>query len=70
MLGSINMLDFESVASFLGRFPEIGYDLAVIEEIVDPLFMMRTTLRYFSKPWGPFVRGIVSREVIPTWERL
>jgi hypothetical protein len=24
----------------------------------------------FTKLWGPFVRGIISREVIPTWERM
>jgi hypothetical protein len=24
----------------------------------------------FTKPWGPFVRRIVSREVMPTWERM
>jgi hypothetical protein len=32
--------------------------------------MVRTTLNNFTKPWGPFVRGIVAREVMPTWERL
>jgi hypothetical protein len=24
----------------------------------------------FTKRWGPFVRGIVSREVMPTWDRM
>jgi hypothetical protein len=24
----------------------------------------------FTKPWGPFIRGIVAREVMPTWERM
>jgi hypothetical protein len=24
----------------------------------------------FTKPWGPFVWGIVAREVMPTWERM
>jgi hypothetical protein len=24
----------------------------------------------FTKPWGPFVCGIVAREVMPTWERM
>jgi hypothetical protein len=37
---------------------------------VDPDFMVRTTLNNFTKPWGSFVRGIVAREVMPTWERL
>jgi hypothetical protein len=37
---------------------------------VDPNFMVRTTLNSFSEPWGSFVQGIVSQEVMPTWERL
>jgi hypothetical protein len=37
---------------------------------VDPDSMVRTTLNNFTKPWGPFVHGIVSREVMPTWERM
>jgi hypothetical protein len=32
--------------------------------------MVRTTLNRFTKPWGPFVHGIVSREAMPTWERM
>jgi hypothetical protein len=24
----------------------------------------------FTKPWGAFIRGIVAREVMPTWERM
>jgi hypothetical protein len=64
------MLDSESVSSLLGRFTEIRDELAVVGEIVDPGFMVRTALNSFSKPWGPLVRGIVAREVMPTWERL
>jgi hypothetical protein len=44
--------------------------LAAVKEIVDPDFLVRTTLNNFSKPWGSFVRGIIAREVMPTWERL
>jgi hypothetical protein len=69
-LRSIQMLDSESVTSFLGRFTQIRDELAAVGEIVDPDFMVRTTLNNFTKPWGPFVRGIVAREVMPTWERL
>jgi hypothetical protein len=32
--------------------------------------MVRTALNSFTKPWGPFVRGIVARKVMPTWERM
>jgi hypothetical protein len=64
------MLDFETVTSYLGRFTQIRDELAAVGEIVDPTFLVRTTLNNFSKPWGSFVRGIVSREVMPTWERI
>jgi hypothetical protein len=32
--------------------------------------MVRTALNSFTKPWGPFVRDIVARKVMPTWERM
>jgi hypothetical protein len=31
---------------------------------------VRQALNSFTKPWGPFVRGIVAREALPTWERM
>jgi len=64
-LRSIKILDSESVTSFLGRFTEIRDELAAVGEIVDPSFMVRIALNNFSKPWGPFVQGIVAQEVIP-----
>jgi hypothetical protein len=69
-LMSIQMLDFKTMTSYLGRFTQIRDELATVREIVDPEFLVRTTLNSFSKPWGSFVRGIVAREVMPTWERL
>ena len=65
-LRSIQMLDFEIVTSYLGRFTQIKDELAAVREIVDPDFLVRTTLNNFSKPWGSFGRGIVAREVMPT----
>jgi hypothetical protein len=64
------MLDFESVTSSLGIFTQIRDELVVVGEIVDPDFLVRTVLNIFSKPWVSFVRGIVSWEVMPNWERL
>jgi hypothetical protein len=69
-LKGIQMLNSESVTSYLGRFTQIRDELAVVEEIVDPNFLVRTALNGFSKPWGSFVRGIVAQELIPSWERL
>jgi hypothetical protein len=44
--------------------------LAAFGEIVDPDVCMRTALNGFSKHLGSFVRGIVEREAMPSWERL
>jgi hypothetical protein len=64
------MLEDESVTSFLGRYTQIRDDLGVIGEAVYPNSMVKTTLNNFTKPWGPFVCVIFSREVMPTWERM
>jgi hypothetical protein len=69
-LRGIHMLKSESVTSFLGRYTQIKDELGVVGEVVEPNSMVRTTLNNFTKPWGPFVRGIVAREVMPTWERM
>ena len=69
-LQSIQMLDFKMVTSYPGRFTQIRDELAAVKEIVDPDFLVRTALNSFSKPWGSFVRDIVSQKVMPTWERL
>jgi hypothetical protein len=53
------MLNSELLTSYLGRFTQICDELATVREIVDPEFLVRTTLNGFSKPWGSFVRGIV-----------
>jgi hypothetical protein len=49
-LRSIQMLDFETVTSYLGIFTQIRDELAAVEEIVNPEFLVRTTLNNFSKP--------------------
>jgi hypothetical protein len=54
-LRGIQMLNSESITSYLGRFSHIRDELATVEEIVDPDFMLRTTLNNFSKPWGSFL---------------
>jgi hypothetical protein len=69
-LRGIRMLEDESVTSFLGRYTQIRDELGAVGEVVDPNSMVRTTLNSFTKPWGPFVRDIVAREVMPTWERM
>jgi hypothetical protein len=64
------MLKDELVTSFLGIYTQIRDELGVIVGVVDPKSMVRTNLNIFTKPWGPFVHGIFSKEVMPTWERM
>jgi hypothetical protein len=69
-LRGIRMLKDESVTSFLGRYTQIRDELGAVIEVVEPNSLVRQALNSFTKPWGPFVRGIVAREVMPTWERI
>jgi hypothetical protein len=69
-LRGICMLKSESVTSFLGRYTQIRDELGAVGEVVDPDSMVRIALNNFTKPWGPFVRDIVAKEIMPTWERL
>ena len=64
------MLKDESVTSFLGRYTQIKDELGAVGEVVDPNSLVRQAMNRFTKPWGPFVRGIVAREVMLTWERM
>jgi hypothetical protein len=64
------MTKIDSVASFLMRFSQIRAELEVVGEVVDPSELVRTTLIGFSKPWESFVRDIVAREHMPSWEAM
>jgi hypothetical protein len=59
-LRGIQMLKSKSVTSYLGRFTQIRDELAVVREIVDPDFMVRTTLNNFSKSPDTSLIGQVS----------
>jgi hypothetical protein len=65
-LKCICMLKDELVTSFIGHYTHIRDDLASFEEVVNPNSLVRKAMNSFTKLWGPFVRGIVSREVMPT----
>jgi hypothetical protein len=69
-LRGIRMLKDESVTSFLGRYTQIRDELAAVGEVVNPNSLVRQAMNSFTKPWGPFVQGIVAREIMPTWERM
>jgi hypothetical protein len=69
-LRSIRMLEDESVTSFLARFTQIRDELGAVREVIVPKSLVRQALHSFTKPWAPFIQGIVAREALPTWERM
>jgi hypothetical protein len=69
-LRGIHMLKDESVTSFLSRYTQIRDELGAVGEVVEPNSLVRQALNSFTKPWGPFVRGIVYREALSAWERM
>jgi hypothetical protein len=69
-LRSIRMLKDESVSSFLARFTQIRDELGAVGEVIEPNSLVRQALHSFTKPWGPFIQGIVAREHLPTWDRM
>ena len=60
----------ESVTAYLTRVSQVQDELAAVGETVDNAELIRVALNGFSKSWETFVRGIVSRENMPSWERL
>ena len=60
----------ESVTTYLTRVSQVWDELAAVEETVDSAELIRVALNGFSKSWETFVRGIVARENMPSWERL
>jgi hypothetical protein len=44
--------------------------LVAVGEVVNLNSLVRQAMNIFTKPWGPFVRGIIARDVMPTWERM
>ena len=45
-------------------------ELAPVGETVDSAELIRVALNGFSKSWEMFIRGIVARENMHSWERL
>ena len=69
-LRSIRMDETKKLASYLIRIPLIRDKLSAIGEVVNSVEMVMTTLNDFSGKWNTFVKGVVSRENLPNWERL
>ena len=60
----------ESVTAYLTWVSQVRDELAAVGEIIDSVELIQVALNGFSKSWETFVRGIVARENMPSWERL
>ena len=60
----------EKVASYLTRISKITDELSAVGEAVSSEEMVRTALNGFSGKWNTFLKGVVSRENLPNWERM
>ena len=69
-LRNVKMNNTENVASYLIKISKIRYGLSVVGEAMTGADMVRTALNDFSGKWKPFVKGVISRENLPGWERL
>ena len=64
------MTENEKFSSYLTRITKVRDELSVVGEAITDGELVRTALNGFSKKWNTFVKGVVSRENQPRWERL
>ena len=60
----------EGVVPYLTRLTQIKDELWVVGSETEDEDLVRIDLNGFSKPWDVFVKGVVSREKLPNWQRL
>jgi hypothetical protein len=64
------MTKLDTVTSYLTKITQVRDQLAVVGEVMSNEELVRTALDGFSKPWTPFIKGIVAREKLPDFDRL
>jgi hypothetical protein len=69
-LREIGMTGSKNVTSYLTKIQQVRYELAAIGDNVADIELVRTTLKGSSKQWKPFIKGVVSREKLPDWNKL
>jgi len=67
---SIKMIMGEGTNSYLTRISQVRDELIVVGVKVLDAYMGRIALKGFTEEWKPFIKGIVSREKLPDWNRL
>ena len=67
---SIKMAKVEGVISYLTRISQVRDEFAAVGEVVFGTELVQTALNGVSKPWDVFVEAIVSRENLPSWDKI
>ena len=65
-LRTTSMAKRESITSYLTRVSQVRHELAALGETVDSAELIRVALNGFSKSWETFIRGIVTKENMPS----
>lgn len=69
-LRCVKMDESESITSYLTRVTQIRDELSATGEVINDDELVRVSLNGFSEKWDIFVKGVVSRECLPKWDRL
>ena len=69
-LKSIPMIKVENMTTYLTRITQVRDELGSIGEVIKSIELVRTTLNGVAKPWAVFVESVVTRENMPSWDRL
>ena len=69
-LRNIKMTKTEKVSSYLTRITQVCDELGAVGEVISDGELVRAALNGFSEMWNTFVKGVVSKENRPNWERL
>jgi hypothetical protein len=69
-LKNVNMLKFESIHAFFTRISQINEQIIAIDDSVEEVELVMTTLNGLSKSWDSFIRRICSRSKLTKFSRL
>jgi len=64
------MTKSDTVTNYLFNITQIHDQLETIWEVFKNEEMVRTNVNSFTKPWGPFIKCIVSQETLCKFDRL
>jgi hypothetical protein len=69
-LKNLKMQKFESIHAFFTRISQINEKIIVIDDSVEEVELVMTTMNGLLKSWDSFIRGIYSRSKLTKFSRL